>query len=88
MKILPGYSRSRNNQVCRLRKALYGLKQSPKAWFGKLSLAMKKYGYSQSNGGHSLFHRHTKIKKVTILIVYVDDIIITGNDPKERTKLE
>ena len=58
MKILPGYSRSRNNQVCRLRKALYGLKQSPKAWFGKLSLAMKKYGYSQSNGGHSLFHRH------------------------------
>ena len=47
-------------------------------WF---SLVTKKCGYSQSNGDHSLFCRHTKIKKITILIVYVDNIIITGNDP-------
>ena len=88
MKVLPGYSNSLNNQVCRLRKALYGLKQSPRAWFGRFSLAMKKWGYSQSNGDHSLFYRHSEIEKITILIVYFDDIIITGNDYEERTKLE
>ena len=68
--------------------ALYDLKQSPRAWFGRFSLAMKKCGYSQSNGDHSLFYRHTKIEKITIFIVYVDDIIITRNDYKERIKLE
>ena len=51
-----GYSRSMTNQVCKLRKALDGLKQSPGAWFGRFSLAMKKCGYSQSNGEHSLFN--------------------------------
>ena len=35
MKVLPGYSNSLSNQLCRLRKALYGLKQSPRAWFGR-----------------------------------------------------
>ena len=88
MKVHPRYSSSLNNQVYRLRKALYGLKQSPRAWFGRFSLAMKKCSYSQSNGDHSLFYRHTKIEKITILIVYVDDIIIIENDSKERIKLE
>ena len=87
-KVPPRYSRSLNNQVCRLRKAIYGLKQSPRAWFGSFSLAMKKCGYFQLNGDHSLFYRHTKSKKITILIVYVDDIMITRNDLEERTRLE
>ena len=49
---------------------------------------MKKWGYSQSNGDHSFFYRHFKIEKITILVIYVDDIIITGNDFEERIKLE
>ena len=31
----------KEGKVCRLKKALYGLKQSPRAWFGRLSYAMK-----------------------------------------------
>ena len=90
MKVSLGYSNSLNNQVCRLRKALYILKQSPRAQFRRFSLAMKKWGLknSQSNGDHSLFYRHSNIEKITILIVYVDDIIITGDDSEERIKLE
>lgn len=35
--------------VCKLQQALYGLKQSPRAWFGRFSVATKKYGYKPSN---------------------------------------
>ncbi|KAJ8746841.1 hypothetical protein K2173_003847 [Erythroxylum novogranatense] len=36
-------------EVCKLRKALYGLKQSPRAWFGRFTLAMQRYGYVQND---------------------------------------
>ena len=80
MQLPPGYyQKERGMKVCKLKKALYGLKQSPRAWFGKFSGRMKELGYLQSNGDHTLFRKHHG-GKVTILLVYVDDIIITGND--------
>ena len=89
MKIPPGYSGIYNiSQLCRLKKAIYGLKQSSRAWFGRFSQTIKKYDYIQSNGDHSLFYKHSNQSKVTILVIYVDDIIITGNDPAEKAKLE
>jgi hypothetical protein len=36
-------------------------------------------GYRQSNADHTLFFKH-RGGKIVILIVYVDDIVITGND--------
>jgi len=44
--------------VCKLQKTLYGLKQSPRAWFGRFSFAMRRYGYKQSNSDHTLFLKH------------------------------
>lgn len=37
-------------------------------------------GYSQSQGNHTLFIKLSSIEKVTGLIVYVDDIIVIGDD--------
>ena len=34
--------------VCRLLKSLYGLKQSPRAWFGKFSRVIEKFGIQKS----------------------------------------
>ncbi|PRQ49627.1 putative RNA-directed DNA polymerase [Rosa chinensis] len=73
--------------VCRLRKSLYGLKQSPRAWFGRFSQFMRKVGYRQSNSDHTLFLKHQQ-GKVTALIIYVDDMIITGNDTVEIDRLQ
>jgi hypothetical protein len=73
--------------VCKLQRTLYGLKQSPRAWFGRLNLAMRKYGFQQSNSDHVLFLKHHR-GKVTTLIVYVDDMIITGDDLEEITRLQ
>lgn len=59
MDIPPGYIvPSGDRTVCKLRRTLYGLKQSPRAWFGRFSLAMKKYGFQQSNSDHTLFLKH------------------------------
>ena len=73
--------------MCKLKKALYGLKQSPRAWFGRLSTYMRKLGYKQSDADYILFIKQ-KLEKVTALIVYVDDIVVTGNDPNEIAALQ
>ena len=41
---------------------------------------MRTRGYRQCNGDHTLFYRHSTSGGVVILLVYVDDIIITGDD--------
>ena len=49
---------------------------------------MKSYGYCQSQADHTIFHRHSREGKVAILIVYVDDIILTGDDFEELKRLK
>ena len=66
-------------KVCKLKKSLYGLKQSPRAWFGRFSKSMKTFGYRQSNSDHTLFIKRNQ-GKITALIVYVDDMIVTGDE--------
>ena len=88
MDIPPGYTTTSEAKIAyRLQRALYGLKQSPRAWFDRLSLAMRKYGFQQSNYDHTLFLKH-RVEKITALIVYVNDMIITGDDVEEISKLQ
>ncbi|KAL6321073.1 hypothetical protein AAG906_012065 [Vitis piasezkii] len=63
-----------------LIKSLYGLKQSPRAWFDRLTRVVKKHGFIQCQADHTLFMKHSKEGEMTLFIVYVDDIIITGDD--------
>jgi Reverse transcriptase (RNA-dependent DNA polymerase) len=88
MDIPPGYTHQKQEKlVCKMERSLYGLKQSPWAWFGRFCKAMKKYNYTQSDFDHTLFYKHRQ-DKVTILIIYVDDMIITGDDSEEIRWLE
>ena len=66
-------------RVFRLRKSLYGLKQSPRAWFGKFSEVVEKFDMRKSKSDHSAFHRNSQVG-IILLVVYVDDIIVTEND--------
>ena len=67
-------------KVCKLKKSLYGLKWSPRAWFESFGKAFKRFGCLQSQADHTLLYMHSKEGKVAVLIVYVDDIILTEDD--------
>ncbi|XP_050139317.1 uncharacterized mitochondrial protein AtMg00810-like [Malus sylvestris] len=79
MRLPPGYERKGETRVCKLQKSLYGLKQASRQWFLKLSSALKAAGYRQSNADCSLFVR-SKCTSLTTILVYVDDVILAGND--------
>ena len=68
-----------SNKVCHLRRALYGLKQAPRAWFAKFSSTIFRLGYTASPYDSALFLRRTD-KGTILLLLYVDDMIITGDD--------
>uniref|UniRef100_A0A2N9H3N1 Integrase catalytic domain-containing protein n=1 Tax=Fagus sylvatica TaxID=28930 RepID=A0A2N9H3N1_FAGSY len=74
----PGFE-SKGEYVCHLKKSIYGLKQSPRAWFDKFSKAVVSHGMTRSQADHSVFFKKTKTG-IVILVVYVDDIVITGSD--------
>ncbi|MFS8002612.1 putative RNA-directed DNA polymerase [Helianthus anomalus] len=69
------------NHLCLLHKSLYGLKQAPRAWFNRLSGALLQLGFHGSKTDPSLFiYSHHGI--LMYMLVYVDDIILTGNNPQ------
>ena len=67
--------------VCRLNRSLYGLKQAPRAWFDRLSQGLLHLGIRCGKADSSPFIIH-KGHSIILLLIYVDDIIITVNDNK------
>lgn len=73
-----GFESSDPSLVCKLNKAFYGLKQAPRQWFERLQTALLQLGFKASKCDPSLFTYVSQGNTIYIL-VYVDDIIITGN---------
>jgi len=75
---LEGFKNTKNpNKVLLLGKALYGLKQSANIWFNLLAKEIIALGFTQLKNDSCLYYNKSKD---TIIIVYVDDIAITGPD--------
>ena len=65
--------------VCRLCRSLYDLKQSPRTWFGCFSYVVQEFGMLRSTADHSVFYHHNSSRQCIYLVVYVNDIVITGS---------
>ncbi|CAM8994357.1 unnamed protein product [Rhodiola kirilowii] len=79
MKLPPGFypQARRSGLVCKLQRSIYGLKQASRQWFSRLSDALIEFGFVQSLNDYSLFTLTTN-GEFLILLVYVDDVVITG----------
>lgn len=71
--------RQRENLVCHFHKLLYDLKQASRQCFAKFFIAIQAARFVQSQADYSLFTCR-KGKSFIALLIYVDDILIIGND--------
>lgn len=65
--------------MCKLVKALYSLKHAPIAWYKILKEILLSKGFVNSTADHCLFH-NTVGGKMTLILVYVDNILIAEDD--------
>ena len=72
--------------VCKLNKAIYGLKHAPRAWFNRFSDFLLKFGFVCSIRDPSLFI-YRKNGDIILLLLYVDDITLTGSNNSLVNKL-
>ena len=73
--------------VCKLHKSLYGLKQSPRAWYARLHAALLAWNLIQSHSDPNLYYAHFGQDTIALL-VYVDDILLTGSNTRLLTQLK
>lgn len=66
------------HKVCKPRKALYGLKQALRVWSQKLQAALINFDFQVCKSDNSLYIQHLGTH-ITLVLVHVDDIIITGS---------
>ncbi|XP_060190337.1 uncharacterized mitochondrial protein AtMg00810-like [Lycium barbarum] len=79
MKQPPGFTHpDYPHHVYKLTKAIYRLKQAPRAWFHRFSSFLVTKGFICSKTDNSMFIYCSSLG-VLILLLYVDDIILTGS---------
>jgi len=67
------------SHVCRLKRALYGLKQSPCAWYTRIYKYFTGLGFTKGEVDANMYHIAVE-GKLLIIVLYVDDLILTGDD--------
>jgi hypothetical protein len=77
----PGYVQNDSSLVCRLKKSLYGLKQAPRAWYAKMDSFLIATGFSRCHSDPNVYTKKVG-SHLIILVLYVDDLILTGSDSK------
>lgn len=75
----PGFEATDKALLCKLNKAIYGLKQAPRAWFDRLKNTLIQLGFHSRKCDPSFFI-YSKNNSLIYMLLYVDDIIVTGSN--------
>ncbi|GJU37351.1 retrotransposon protein, putative, ty1-copia subclass [Tanacetum coccineum] len=67
------------NRVCKLKRSIYGLKQASREWNKRFDDEIKKFDFTQNRDEPCVYLKASG-SNVTFLILYVDDILIMGNN--------
>ena len=74
-----GFTSIDESKVCRLHKSIYGLKQASRSWNKCFDKCIKTYGFIK-NGEEPYVYKWANGSTVVFLVLYVDDILLIGND--------
>ena len=66
------------NKVCKLHYFIYGLVQASQSWNKRFDSVIKAYGFIQTFGEACIYK--VSGSSVAFLILYVDDILLIGNN--------
>ena len=72
-------AKNQEHMVCKLKMSIYGLKQASRSWNVKFDQAIKSFGFEKTLDEPCVYKRH-RDKVVMFLVLYVDDILLIGND--------
>ncbi|KAA0049915.1 gag/pol protein [Cucumis melo var. makuwa] len=72
-------TQGQEQKVCKLNRSIYGLKQASRSWNIRFDIAIKSYGFDQNVDEPYVYKKINK-GKVAFLVLYVDDILLIGND--------
>ena len=66
-------------KVCKLNRSIYGMKEAYRSWNIRFDTAIKSYGFDQIVDEPCVYKRIIN-NLVAFLVLYVDDILLIGND--------
>ncbi|CAM9408667.1 unnamed protein product [Choristocarpus tenellus] len=72
-----------NGSIVKAARAIYGLKQSAMEWYKELKGTILAEGWSVSEFDACLYVKWSEDGRVAVLLLYVDDISLTGNFHEE-----
>ena len=67
------------NKMCKLQRSIYGLVQASRSWNIRFDKLIKAYSFIQTCG-EACIYKKVSGSSVAFLILYVDDILLIGND--------
>ena len=71
--------KNQEDMICKSRRSIYELKQASRSWNIIFDQAIKSFGFEQNLDEPCVYKRH-RDKVVMFLVLYVDDILLIGND--------
>ena len=81
----PGYEEA--GKLWKLKRSLYGLKQAPKCWFNKMNQIFSDLGFHSLKKERCIYIKKQN-ERLTIIIVYVDDLLIISPDTGEINQIK
>ena len=67
------------SKVCELQRSICGLGQASRSWNKRFDSVIKAYGFIQTFG-EACIYKKVSGSSVAFLILYIDDILLIGND--------
>uniref|UniRef100_UPI001C3CDA1B reverse transcriptase domain-containing protein n=1 Tax=Picosynechococcus sp. (strain ATCC 27264 / PCC 7002 / PR-6) TaxID=32049 RepID=UPI001C3CDA1B len=72
-------AQGQEQKVCKLNQSIYWLKQASRSWNIRFDTAIKSFGFEQNVYEPCVYKKIIK-SKVAFLVLYVEDILLIGND--------